>query len=121
MSDFVALNAFSQRASKDVLFFDKNASAENLLDNAITRIEYVMQMHAAIADLPPDTTINAVPFSVVSALLLSDSFSLLLALQERTEQYGDVRDIIQRHAKTYADLISQLPAQQSDKPEVQNA
>lgn len=98
MSDFKPLGAHSHTGGSAGLYLDGNASAEALFDTAISRVESVMQLHAAMMELPPDTTINAAALSAVSTHLLSDACSLLLALQHRTEQYGDARELARYHA-----------------------
>lgn len=83
MSDFKPLNTYSQGHALSVLFFDGDAENEPLIDNVLSRIKSVMLMHEAIANLPPDVSLDGVPFSEISTLILSDAYSLLLALNDR--------------------------------------
>ncbi|EAQ6129989.1 host cell division inhibitor Icd-like protein [Salmonella enterica] len=111
MSDFMPLGAHSHTAGSDGLYLDGNASAEALFDTAISRVESVMQLHAAMMELPPATTINAAALSAVSTHLLSDARSLLLELQHRTERYGDARELVKRHAIAYSALAERIREQ----------
>lgn len=111
MSDFRPLGAHSHTGGSAGLYLDGNASAEALFDTAISRVESVMQLHAAMMELPPATTINAAALSAVSTHLLSDACSLLLELQHRTERYGDARELVKRHAMAYSALAERIREQ----------
>lgn len=111
MSDFMPLGAHSHTAGSAGLYLDGNASTEALFDTAISRVESVMQLHAAMMELPPATTINAAALSAVSTHLLSDARSLLLALQHRTERYGDARELARYHAIAYSVLTERIREQ----------
>lgn len=124
MSDFMPLGAHSHTGGSAGLYLDGNASAEALFDTAISRVESVMQLHAAMMELPPATTINVAALSAVSTHLLSDARSLLLALQSRTERYGDARELVKRHAIAYSALAEcireqgQTPGKQEESSHV---
>ncbi|MGG6155664.1 hypothetical protein ACQSFC_18220 [Salmonella enterica] len=111
MSDFRPLGTHSHTGGSDGLYLDGNASAEALFDTAISRVESVMQLHAAMMELPPATTINAAALSAVSTHLLSDARSLLLELQRRTEKYGDARELARYHAIAYSVLAERIREQ----------
>ncbi|EEB7408400.1 hypothetical protein GL503_14980 [Salmonella enterica] len=116
MSDFIPLGAHSHTDGSAGLYLDGNASAEALFDTAISRVESVMQLHAAMMELPPATTINAAALSAVSTHLLSDACSLLLALQHRTERYGDARELARYHAIAYSVLAERISSEQGQTP-----
>ncbi|EAB8111215.1 hypothetical protein DU159_11520 [Salmonella enterica subsp. enterica] len=120
MSDFKPLDAHSHTGGSAGLYLDGNASAEALFDTAISRVESVMQLHAAMMELPPATTINAAALSAVSTHLLSDARSLLLELQHRTEKYGDARELARYHAIALRVITGRTSEREQD-PDQQEA
>ncbi|HFE6540614.1 TPA: host cell division inhibitor Icd-like protein [Salmonella enterica subsp. enterica serovar Newport] len=120
MSDFKPLGAHSHTGGSAGLYLDGNASTETLFDSAISRVESVMQLHAAMMELPPATTISAAALSAVSTHLLSDAYSLLLELQHRTEKYGDARELAKYHAIALRVLTGRTGEREQDPEQEEN-
>lgn len=76
-----------------------------------------MRLHDEIAMLPPDTGIDGKALSTVSKTLLSDAYSLLLAVQSHAERYGDARELIKQHAITYSALAGLIRKQNQPQEE----
>ncbi|HGB1938637.1 TPA: hypothetical protein ACIUHN_004045 [Salmonella enterica subsp. diarizonae serovar 50:k:z35] len=117
MSDFKPLGSLSQSDTVNTLYFDENASAATLLNTVIGRLEGVMRLHDEIAMLPPDAGIDGKALSTVSKTLLSDAYSLLLAVQSHAEKYGDARELIKQHAITYSALAGLIRKQNQPQEE----
>ncbi|HHR8283139.1 TPA: hypothetical protein ACS9WW_003079 [Salmonella enterica subsp. enterica serovar Muenchen] len=104
MHNFKPLIALSQSDTVNTLYFDENASTAALLNTAIDRLDGVMRLHDEIATLPLDAMIDGKALSTVSKTLLSDAYSLLLAVHSHAEKYGDARELIKQHAITYSEM-----------------